>query len=417
MKRWRRRWLWIGILLLLLGMGGWWWLTRPAGLRLVGAYPAAKYFTPSRAGFLLREEPDLLVLRDWHTGNIIWQVRTDGPKLPPAPSPDEFLRNRMGWSTYDLSADGRTLAVVIAERPHLHCYTWRDGKLTGDILLRNQQKVFGYGNLRALDDGRVFYWGYFALPQPVILIQGDRVVAKGNCPPILIHISADGRLALQYQYKRPTSYYSTIQVQGGAIRFIRQPAVLTDNTFMLDNTIYCDDGRVFTDKGLLRTDAPWTQSQYSWDSRRFEFAHTVQFNKSVPGKSLHARVWNPLTGKAWTFSPPSSEQINYHLWYLASADGAHAMVYRTLSSSEQLRRFNRIPFLDRLPRVTHGEIRLYQRPGRLYAQQAFARNVISTPRGRCQLMGAYPSPDGQSVVLEARPLNTRKRVYCLMRVK
>jgi hypothetical protein len=413
--QWRKPWL--IIVVILLGLFAWWRLSQPKGLRLVGAYSAANYFTPSRQGFLLREKLDLLVLHDWRTGRARWQVRTNGPKLPPGAFGYEFLRYRFGWSVYNLSADGRTLAAVIAERPHLHCYTWRDGKLMGEVLLRNQQRVFGYGNLRVLDDGRVFYWGHGTLPHPVILIDNGRVAAKGICPPILLEISSDGRLALQMQYTTPMSYYSLLHVRGSAIRFTRQSTILPTNTYMLESVLVSNDGKVFNAKGFLRSTAPWFAQHQQWASTRGEFAHTVQFMPYSRGKTLRARVWNPSSGKGWGFSPPF-DISNNSCTYTAAGDGTHALVYRTIRTRNTATRLlERIPVLWRLARVTHGEVRIYQRPGKLYARQSFPRNLINTPKGRCQIMGAYPAPDGKSVVLVGRPLHTRKRVYCLMRVE
>lgn len=122
------------VLLLLFGC---WYAARPKTYRLVGKYSIKGNFNSclaTDAGFLLPEDPDRLVLRDWKTGRLRWQVRTAPPDLK-------------GWLSkrdepyVGISPNGRFLVAVTAAGKQARYQCWQDGRLVGEMFLTVPQKL------------------------------------------------------------------------------------------------------------------------------------------------------------------------------------------------------------------------------------------------------------------------------------
>lgn len=191
------------ILVLAFGIYGVWWWWQPRNYHLVRKIAVTAYdphyftFTPTMAGFLLRENECHFTMYDWE-GKERWRVVAEMPQFTgwpknSSPAPGEYDGRRMWGTTAAASPNGHYLASLTFQGITARLRIWQDGKLTGTHELpiplddfgkqcAGGQELDAFYRLYTLDDGRVFCWPFLDHPAEVRMFAGDRVVAVGTFP-------------------------------------------------------------------------------------------------------------------------------------------------------------------------------------------------------------------------------------------
>ena len=359
-----------------------WWVLKPRSYHLVGRYPSMDAaILPCATGFLLRESAGAFVLRDWGDGHERWRIAI----------------NTTRSVIFSISPSGHYCAALFGDvsSRNIRLQVWQDGLLMDSYPMpRDTPRI----HLKALDDGRVFVWPSFHNRVQAMLLQGGKVIARGQLlDGIVSGISPDGNVIAS---PRGNGFeYGTVTVRDGVISVSHQYAGQEDlemtimDGFDIDACL-CANGMLLTRQGAIYGASGRVSSAGRWQhvsvSPCGRYAYECQREFGC--------VFSPVTGERWSFRVPGMNKGGD-----ATNDGRYALAWYSADvSGGSLFSLRDIPLLGALVRYLprpNDYLALYERPGRLCA--VLRMNIqrwwgSSSPPFEWWW---YPSPDGRTVAL------------------
>ena len=382
---------------LLLLLAGCWWHWHIPTYRLCGRYPAVDYtLLGCTSGFWMHESPRTFVLRDWN-GKERWRANLAQTKISGQRATPRVLTN-FGYRTqsplsYAASSDGRVFAAAMPAGTQTRVQIWRDGALTGDLLLPAPVNPVPQRWVHALDNGRVFVWDN-APEWPVTVIDNGRIVARGHFPAWGL-ISSDGRTVVSPFGNGFT--YADLTVRDGVVRVtpryhgadplavLRMPDLTLDNSSFINGYVLSSDGAVYNHAGRVSPATTW-QHETVAPGRRYTLQHI----------GAASRVYSPLTGDTWSFFVHGENKGGD-----AIADGRYALAYCTTRiPPDLLKLLQAVPGMEEtFTRMSLDYLALYERPGRLRAVLRLDRINLRPSLLRIDDYWWYPSPDGRTIAM------------------
>lgn len=369
----RRRLTRLAWLLVALALGWWWVVTRPKPLRLAACVPletttASVELQSVADGVLVLDKPAdsaasarLSAARyDWQ-GNRRWRIA-----LPDAALTGWTIPPSTPCRAVAASPDGRIVASICPVKPgQLLLASWRDGAELGRVALAagdfHTVTNWPFLSLQAMDDGRVLVYQSFARVSPLVLAQGNRLLARGEhaitAPSATEQyarvFSPDGGTLVAASFDAanlPTPFeYDTLAVDGVRLTVaVNYPGVFPSGPYQV-----LDGGLFITPDGVIYDSHGEAYRHGAWDTE--VGAHPARARVVSQRKENQMQVFNPVTHNAWAIAPGD--------WITAlSADGRYALAtHRGASGLQSL-----LAGRQRPPGVPY-TLRLFERPGWLRA--------------------------------------------------
>jgi hypothetical protein len=450
---WKGRWRgWLIALLILGVIGGVVWWRSPRSYRAVAAIPVSDdTFAPTRAGVLVKEgvgAKTAFVLRSWVDGSVVWRVVPPGNAgIQRGPRyPSDYV-----WS---ISPSGRyfTAMVRTGDGGGQRVMIWREGKLVGEP---GGVHAGSEPRLKALDDGRVFFYATYSLQRlksrygskhvPAVssvayILQDSRILARGKLPVRdAVTVAPDGSAVVA---RTSTGFtYATIVVKDGRITLTGQYtgkilvgkifytlADVTDLPIARKGRLLAWDGSVYGPKGLAikGPGRGWKTSEpvsLSPGGQHYLFLQGMSA-KSKPVELYEAaycrvRVQSIVTRQKWEWTGHSR-----FMGGLVCDNGQSLLLSMVQYPPLIERLIARMPAVEK--RLGEGTIILgiYDQRGHLRSVMKFMNADsldVSAFGKRYQSRKLSPSPDGRALVYigdehgGARPRGERQKALLLYR--
>jgi len=393
----RRKYSWWIIISVLLLIVGWWYFLRHTTAHLVADWSGIGAGTP--AGIIvddaiLRVSPGTVRAVSW-TGTQCWQVTV--PAV-----------HTVGWTLTDFqkrgrsivhSVDGHYLVSASPDGPVLRVFSWRDGVEQGRLALSCSPAgpITGQQTICAEigTNGDVWLYEAYAPTPIVILVRGNRVIARGRFTPSRrakptlsrTMLAADARtLAFYHRYARYTGEleYVGMRVVGTRIIFNRRyTATLTEVDagafeYSSNGLVHAAAKYHFDTSGPVKTGGNSLTCFTSPEQRQFA---------CLSGETIVL----PHSGQRWS-CPTNGFQHNYV--ESVSDDGRYATCVS----------YNPPGLLG----YGNGMLGVVERPGRLLATLPYRSVVISSggdyepafiSKGQEWWMSSTIAPDGRHLLL------------------
>jgi len=418
LKRKRRRYGWLITLAVLLALGGWWWCSLTPTVHPVAIMPlyqggivleretSLPYFFDLHGLLLRYTRPGTLSLLNWDS-TTRWQVTVPACRIG-ANDPVNTATNIRGLGTPALSPDGHVFALARTERDGLHVWSWRDGRLLGEVRLPKvrvgaartytseiTESTVARLPLQVTDAGRVWVLSQEPTTCRLWAIDGMRVAAGAYTPHAWIKLrdhptisfSPDGT-ALLCEESDPDlrTEYATLAVHGAQTVIARVYGVEAYGF------IWCGGAYAMSVDGIMV--GPHGKTNKGLDSCRPVVNIGWQSSAVLMDTHGKVQVCPPPPAHPWSVSKKA---------YISSRDGraALASVQGGLRNAPLQASLDRLPFGDRLH--AHNQLVLYTAPGRrraiLNTKSYFPLSIFLYPDNRhLGLLGENKKPGAALLV-------------------
>lgn len=399
------------------------WRFRPSTPQLVSSFPARGDQLWVRSGGFFTAADDVFAKRDaskvtcwrWY-GNEAWSVRLPKPDLTGWSLPP----SDRGWNgrAFSVAPQGQRMALAYADGRQVQVVSWLKGHVEGRLTLPVSPRgpITGRAafSIQAQDDGRVLLWLTSAPVSPVLLIQGNAVLATAEHRSKLVVESGTGYartvspdMHWMIGYKQaispgvkpapPELECATLErTKTGLIVYPYYTVPRIKGPVLFNGAIVSGNGTIYRRRSEVSAPDGWSIA------RELE----PQPECAVQYKGASARVLWPASIKSW--GTPNLRKS----WRMAISEGGrYAVTYDASPRRSTGILANRPSAWSEFISVlfTPRHVNLYARPGKLL-------KAMTLPGSRETIQSAYLSPDGAYLLLRALDPVTEKAEYLMYRM-
>jgi len=402
------------------------WHFRPSIPELVCGFPARGeqlwvraegFFTAADDAFAMRL-PSKVTCWRWY-GTEAWTLRLPKPDLTGWRL--DTVEKDWNGRAFSVAPGGVWSAVAWADGPRVRVITWHKGQVKGRLTfpVSADGPFTGRAAFRvmALDDGRAALWLASAPVSPILVIEGNRMLATAEHRSKLTMergivyervLSPDMRRLIGFKRPWISAQRDGVSVTPPDMECASLELTRTELTvyqhytithvnqpILFNGAVVGGNGAVFRQRG--EADAPdgWTVAA----------GVEPQPDCAVQYKDTSARVIAPASMQDW--GVPRARQS----WRVAISEGGRFALAYDASAHRSAGLSNRFSTWEVLTSVlfTPRRLNLYERPGRLI-------RAMKLPNSRQTVRSAYLSPDAARVLMRVVDVSTHKMKYLLYRM-